>query len=232
MQIGFDWGFYDYADRTDNPDAAKPDLAFGRFEREYPLVRDELAANDFRDWLRHKAFLLDFMQMLFTRSPLGMEQYATDARNMRVSTIVSVGEDRRALTVDSLEGRPLTEHEVRNFAVSKMLQDIRAGAERMAHFDWCLRYADEEKEGYCTTDQAVFVEGPPQPVPEEGRVTEDMLRHPEAVIFFPLSWQACLFGSSRRFDKVYDRTLPQDVATLRSKQKQYASRFVVSPMIF
>ncbi len=63
-------------------------------------------------------------------------------------------------------------------------------------------------------------------------MSDDMLLHPDTVVFFPLCWQAFVFGSGCRFDKAYDRALPPDIATLRAKQKQYAARFVASPVVF
>jgi hypothetical protein len=231
-EIGYDKGFYDYAVRVDASAVTSPDSAFARLEREFPLQRDAMAANSFANWQEHKQFLCEFMEMLPARSPLGMQHFEFEARRLRGATVLAVGDDRRTITVDSLEMRPLPEHAVRNFTVSTMLQKVTTGQGWATKLDWCLRYADVEREGFCTTDQAIIVEGSLQSPDTQGRVSEGILCHPDTLIFFPLCWQACLFGSPCRFDKAYDRALPADIATLRSKQKQYATRFVASPVIF
>jgi hypothetical protein len=230
-EIGYDKGFYDYAVRVDASAVTSPDSAFARLEREFPLQRDSMAVNDFANWQEHKQFLYEFMEMLPARSPLGRQHFEFEARSLRGATVLAVGDDH-TITVDSLEMRPLPEHAIRNVTISKMLQQVKSGQGWATKLDWCLRYTDTESEGFCTTDQAIFVEGPLQSRDPQGRVSEDMLRHPDTLVFFPLCWRAVLFGSPRPFDKAYDRTHPQDVTTLRTKQKQHATRFVTSPVIF
>lgn len=227
-EVAYGEGFYDYADGTDYSAVTHPDSAFARLEREFPVRREEMAADAFADWEKHKEFLLDFMQMMRARSPLAMQQREGEARNLRGATVTGVSPDGRTLTVDSLELRPLPEHFIRNFTISKMLQEVKAGASWMSEFDWCLRYTNEENYSFCTTDQAFFAEGTLKHAP----VTIDLVRHPDTLLFFPLSWQACLFGSSLRFDTAYDRADPRDIQTLRAKQKRYANRFVMSPVTF
>ena len=157
-----------------------------------------------------------------------MQQFEAEARNLRGATVTAVSPDRRTLTLDSLELRPLPEQAIRNFTISKMLQDVRGGASWMTQLDWCLRYTDDENDPYCTTDQAVYVIGTVEHMP----ISMDLLRHPDTVVIFPLCWQACLFGSTRRFDKPYDRADPRQLQSIRNEQKQYANRFVVSPVAF
>jgi hypothetical protein len=186
-----------------------------------------MAAGEFARWEQHRNFLLEFMQMMRARSPLAMQQYEAEARSLRGATITSVSPDARTVTLDSLELRPLPEHAIRNFSISKMLREVKAGASWMSDFDWCLRYTDDENEPYCTIDQAIFVEGT-----VDAPLTMDLLKHRDTLILFPLCWQACLFGSARRFDKSYDRADPRDIQTLRGKQKRQANRFVLSPVVF
>lgn len=231
-EIGYEEGLYDYAPGDNGPAVTHPDSVFSRLEREFPTHRNAMAANAFAEWQGHKQFLLEFAEMLPLRSPLGMEHFESEARALRGATVLAVSDDRRKITVDSLEMRPLPERAIRNFTVSKMLQQVTTGQGWATKLDWCLRYTDVETEGFCTTDQAIFVEGSLQSADPKGRLSEDILRHPDTLIFFPLCWQACLFGSPCRFDKAYDRAIPQDIATLRGKQKHYASRFVASPVTF
>jgi hypothetical protein len=187
-----------------------------------------MATNAFVNWEQHQDFLLEFMQMMRARSPLAMQQQEAEARTLRDATITKVHPDGHTIEVDSLELRPLPEHAVRNFTISKMLEQVKAGSSWMSQFDWCLRFTDDEKNPFCATDQALFVIG----TVEDKPVTMDLLTHPDSVLIFPLCWQACLFGSTRKFDKSYDRADPRQLSSLRGDQKRLASRFVVSPVAF
>jgi Protein of unknown function (DUF4238) len=227
-EIAFGKGFYDYATGTDHSVVTYPDSAFARLEREFPIRREQMAANRFISWEQHRDFLLTFMQMMRARSPLAMQQQESSARELRGATITSVSPDRRSVTVDSLGLRPLPEHAVRNFTIARMLQDVQSGISWMAKLDWCLRYTVEENDSFCTTDQAVIVIGtaPDQPM------NTDLLFHPDTVVIFPLCWQACLFGSPLKFDRPYDQANPIQLATLRMDQKRLAHRFVISPRVY
>jgi hypothetical protein len=227
-EIAFGKGFYDYASGTDHSAITHPDSAFARLEREYPQHREDMAASRFENWERYKDFLLEFMQMMRARSPLAMQQQETEARKLRGATITSVSPDRRSVTVDSLELRPLPEHAVRNFTISRMLQDAQTGASWMSEFDWCLRFTDSESDPFCTTDQALIVIGTVDGLP----MGQELLSHPDTVIIFPLCWQACLFGSKLKFDKSYDCAHPTQLMSLRGDQKRLTNRFVVSPVTF
>ncbi len=225
-EIGHGVGFYDYASGTaDYSPVTHPDSVFARLEREFPSKRDQMARNRFEDWENHKDFLLDYMQMLRARSPLAMEEQLAHARSLRGSTITSVAPDRRSVTVDSLELRPLPGPFVRNISITNMLADVKAGDWATA-MDWCLRYTDDEKNPFCAMDQAVIVVGT---VPVE-QVSFELLRHPDTIVRFPLCWQACLFGSPLKFDKSYDVAHPIQLASIRNEQKEKCNRFVISPV--
>lgn len=227
-EIAYGKGFYDYAEGTDYSVATHPDSVFARLEREFPQVRDEMAANAFAHWEKHKEFLKEFMQMLRARSPLAMRQQEAAARNVRASTVTHVSPDRKTITLDSLEGRPLPEQAVRNFAIRKMLEDVQGGASWMNQLDWCLRYTDNESEGVSTTDQAVIVSASIR----ASQITMDFLNHPDTLLVFPVCWQACLFGSTRNFDKSYDRIDQKLLERIRSDQKRFADRLIISPATF
>ena len=68
----------------------------------------------------------------------------------------------------------------------------------------------------------------------EGEATElaDAIRHPETLIIFPLCWQACLFGSLRRFDVETDKFNVADMQTSRRKYRAWAKEFLLSPVKF
>ena len=150
-EIAFGKGYYDYANGTDYSVVTHPDSIFARLEREFPIRRNEMMATQFASWEQHKDFLLEFMQMMRARSPLAMQQQEAAARQMRGATITSVAPDGRSITVDSLELRPLPENGVRNFTISRMLDDVGSGISWMGNMDWCLRYTLDESEPFCTT---------------------------------------------------------------------------------
>jgi len=227
-EIAFGKGFYDHASGTDYSVVTHPDSVFARLEREFPQRREQMAANQFATWQEHKNFLLEFMQMMRSRSPLAVQQQEAEVRKLRGSRITSVSPDVRSVQVDSLEPRPLPEHTVRNWTISRVLQDAQSGVSWMGGMDWCLRYTDDEAQPFCTTDQALIVIGtaPDQPMSME------VLAHPDTVVIFPLCWRACIFGSPLKFDKPYDRAHPTQPASLRADQKRLAHRFVISPVVF
>ena len=225
-EIGHGIGFYDYASGTaDHSTVTHPDSVFAHLEREFPSKRDQMAKNRFENWEKHKDFLLEYMHMLRARSPLAMEEQLAHARSIRGSTITSIAPDRKSVTVDSLEPRPLPGPVVRNISITNMLADVKAG-DWTKEMDWCLRYTDDENNPFCTMDQAVIVVG----TVVAGRVSFDLLRHPDTIVRFPLCWQACLFGSPLKFDKSYDVAHPMQLLSIRNEQKEKCNRFVISPM--
>jgi Protein of unknown function (DUF4238) len=227
-EIAFGKGYYDYADGTDYSVVTHPDSIFARLEREFPIRRNEMIGTLFGSWGEHKDFLLEFMQMMRARSPLAMQQQETAARQMRGATITSVAPDGHSISVDSAELRPLSENGVRNFTISRMLENVDSGIRWMGNMDWCLRYTLDEIDPFCTTDQALIVMGTVPDAPMD----LELLAHPETVVIFPICWQACLFGSPRKFDKAYDRAHPQQLISLRADQKRLAHRFVIAPRVF
>lgn len=227
-EVAFGRGFYDYASGTDYSVVTHPDSAFARLEREFPLRRESMAANQFATWEQHKTFLLEFMQMMRARSPLAMQQQEAEVRKLRGAVITSIAPDRRSVTVDSLEPRPLPEHTVRNWTISRMLQDVQSGISWMSRMNWCLRFTDDENNPFCTTDQALLVIGT---LPEK-QTDMELPFHRDTLVMFPLCWQACMFGTPQRFDRSYDRADPTQLRDLRSDQKRLSDRFVISPVKF
>lgn len=227
-EIGQGIGFYDFSSGTDYSTVTHPDSVWVRLENDFPRVREELKANRFEQWEARKEFLVEFMHMLTARSPLAMQQHESEVRKLRGMTVTSVADDGKSLTVDSVIPRPLPEPKVRNWVISRMLEDVKKGAFWSSNLHWCLRYTDNEAEPFCTTDQAAVLRGEaPGPSPDE-RVPLELVHHPESLVIFPLSWQACMFGSPRKFDKAYGISAPEQLAGLRLEQKQNCNRFVLA----
>ena len=227
-EIAFGKGLYDYATGTDYSVVTYPDSGFAGLEREFPQRREQMAADQFATWEQHKEFLLEFMQMMRARSPLAMQQQEAEVRKLRGSVITSVGPDRRSVTVDSMEPRLLPEHVVRNMTISRVLGDAKSGVSWMDRFHWCLLYTDNENDPFCTTDQPLTVIAT---LPEK-ETDMELLFHPKTIVIFPLCWRACIFGRPLKFDKPYDRAHSAQLEGLRTDQKRFADRFVISPVTF
>ena len=56
-----------------------------------------------------------------------------------------------------------------------------------------------------------------------------MLRQPETLLYFPICWQACLFGSRVPFDVETDKFNALDMITFRKKYRSFSKVFLLSP---
>jgi hypothetical protein len=219
-QIGYIDGFYDYA--IENTVSEHPDMTFKRLENDFPLVRAQMLKDDFRSWIDHKELLLSYMQMIRARSPLFFDQWREQAKAIRVATIMEVGADGRSIKVDSLEGRPMTDAEVQNWTISKMREEIKKGPDWLAAFDWALRYTDSPGDPVITAEQPLVCIG-------NSTDTATALKDPETLIYFPLCWQAFLFGSVRRFDVETERFHPDTLQRVRRAYIANGRKFLISP---
>jgi len=224
-KIGYDYGFYDYALGTDAATAANPDMVFARLEREYSLIRAELIKCHFAKWGKHKEFFLEYIQMISVRSPLALVQHETQSRQFRGTTITKVHPDGKTLTVNSLKLKPLSENAIRNVTLTKVLSEAQQIPPWMKQLDWCLRYTDNENNPFCVNDQALYLIG----TEKQSQVSTDLINHPDSILVFPLCWQACLFGSSLKFDNPYDQAHPTQLISLRNDLKLNATKFIIAP---
>ena len=218
-EIGWERGFYDYANAEIA--AEHPDVTFAKFEREFPTVRQHMERRHYKGWVKqHSAFLLGYMQMMRARSPLFIQQQTAHNRDLRGATVTAV--DGNRITVDSLELRPLPEPFIRNRTISNIREEIAKGPDWMCNFNWCLRYTNSVSEP--------FVAGP-QPLVLVTTVltTAAALTHPDTMIWFPLSWRACMIGSLRRFDEGTDKAHPDLIRHVRELFSQLESGYIVSP---
>jgi hypothetical protein len=112
--------------------------------------------------------------------------------------------------------------------IAEMLADVQSNVLWPKKMDWCLLYTDDETNPYCATDQAIIVQG----TLVAQSVTPEVLAHPDTLVFFPLCWQAGLFGSPSKINVSYDRAHPQQPLSIRNEQKKRCDRFVISPVMF
>jgi hypothetical protein len=232
-EIGQGEGFYDYAEGTSYSTVTHPDSVFGRLERQYRSKIELMARDNFATWHRHKSFLLEFMHMLRGRSPMAMEQQKQTVSGFRVVRITNIvphptDPNQTGLVLDTMTPYPMPEPAARNTMIARMLEDVQSGLWWSSTMDWCLRYIDDETNPFCSTDQAVFIEGSVV----TSTIDTELMAHPDTVVFFPLCWQACLFGSPGKFDVSYDRADPRQPLSIRQQQKKRCDRFVISPIMF
>lgn len=55
------------------------------------------------------------------------------------------------------------------------------------------------------------------------------MKDPETLIYFPVCWQACLFGSLRPFDVETDTFQRDDLQRVRRAYIENGRKFLVSP---
>jgi hypothetical protein len=223
-QVAHGEGFYDYAgDSPELQDLETADEAFLELENAFPTVRDKLIFEEFRHWKHHRKFLFRFMQMLRARSPLFFEQKQAEGKNLKTWTIKEVHPDGKTITLDSIEAKPPSDAFIKNLTLHHMREEIKKGADWLWQFDWALRYTDSVEQPFVMTETPFLAAG------DRGGEIGEMLQDPETLLYFPICWQACLFGSPRRFDKKTDNFGPQDMQTFRKKYRTFAKQFLISP---
>jgi hypothetical protein len=223
-QVAHGEGFYDYAGESPELEQLETaDEAFLELENAWPMMRDKLITDGFRHWRHHRKFFFRFMQMLRARSPLFFEQKQAEGQALRTWTVKEVHPDGKTITVDSIEPKPPSETYIKNRTIHHMRDEIKKGADWLWNFDWALRYTDSVDNPF------VISEAPFLAIGDQPGEIGKMLQDPETLLYFPICWQACLFGSRRRFDKKTDKFGAQDMRTFRKKYRTFAKQFLISP---
>ncbi len=230
--VGAIKGFYDYPQGSEPDQTA--DQAFAGLEAKFPVVRRELVASGFSGWVKQLDFLLAFAQMLRARSEMFREQDLAHARQLTYLKIEEVlqrepsktkpGTFDTTLKVGPYVSENETERETlfRNKTITDMRTEIAKGPAWLPELHWCLRFTENLTDPVITADNPIVVDG-------RAPTLQGALRDPETLVFFPISWQACLIGSPARFDKETDAFHPSDLRRLRALYLKSARRFVFSP---
>jgi hypothetical protein len=214
-------GFYDY--EGENPELEEiesADDAFRELENEFQEVRSWLTHRGFRNWHKKLDFLLRYMQMLRVRSPLYFEQMNAPGQSLRAMVIQEIHPDNKTLTVS--DPVPLSFPQIKNWTITNMREEMHKGPDWTWTFTWALRYTDSVADPFVANEQPFIAEGP------TGNMVE-LVKHPDTLLVFPICWQACLFGSLRRFDRGTDLNGPDAMRVVRKKYRSYAGQFLVSP---
>ncbi len=218
-------GFYDYSHGSD-PDKTA-DESFRKFEEEFPNVVRELVGRDFLSWREHLDFLLGYAQMLRARTVLFREQELAQARQSTILQIKEVSQDSKTgQTVIRYELPTETGAELetllRNLSITRMRGEIDKGAAWFSKMHWCLRVTGDRADPVITGDNPIIVESQAATL---GAAPAD----PSTLVHFPVSWQACLFGSPVRFTVDIDSFHARDLRRLRSLYLRTDGRFAYSP---
>jgi hypothetical protein len=214
-------GYYDYSENA-SPDATA-DQAFEEFESKFPPLRRELVTSGFSDWTKHREFLVSYSQMLRARSELFRQEALEQVNNSTLLTVAEV----KPTSLTYTEFDPQDDERLslfKNLTITKMREEIKRGAGDFAGWHWCLRFTSDIAMPVVTADNAIALIGTgPQS-------RDDAMRHPDTIFVFPICWQACLIGSTRKFDTETEAIHPSLLAEFHKLYlTQSGCRFAYSP---
>jgi hypothetical protein len=219
-EVGYRQGFYDYV--MSEVGVETVDNAFAELERTYPQIRRELISNNFKNWKDHHDFLLRYIQMMRVRSLLFFDQKEAEGKNLRAWVIEEVNPDRKSIRVHSMTPEALPAHFIRNWALTKMREEIQKGAAWLNDFNWALRYCESPGDPFVISEMPVMAYG-------VSSTLEEAFRDPETLLFFPLCWRACLIGSRQFFQDETGVFLQEDMRRARKMYREEADLFILSP---
>lgn len=225
-QLGHITGFYDYAGTGPELESLpSPDETFKELENEFPNVREELLRlrkKAFRNWTRHLPFLLRYMDMLRSRSPLYFSQKETEG--MAIPTWTVEEADGNKITLRSMEPSSPPAAFIKNRTITHMREEIQKSGGWLEDLNWALRYTESVSEPFVTSEAPLVADMPPE-------VSKaDALQHPDTLLYFPVCWQVCLFGSCQRFDRGTEKLESHDMRVARRKYRSFAQEFLISPV--
>ena len=123
----------------------------------------------------------------------------------------------------SMEARPPSDAFVKNRTISHMREEIQKGGTYLWELNWALRYTESVSEPFVTSEAPFLAEMPP------GVSAGEALQHPVTLLYFPVCWQVCLFGSRPRFNLGTDKLASHDMRVFRRKYRLFAQDFLISP---
>lgn len=126
-EIGYRYGFYDYA-TTAELGAPTADETFAALEGRYPRVRRLLLENNFQNWKEHLNFLLQYAQMMRARSLLFFKDKTAEWSKARGWIVEEVLPDGKSVRVKSMTAEPLPDGFIRNRVILEMRDEIQKGA--------------------------------------------------------------------------------------------------------
>lgn len=219
-EIGYRKGFYDYA--TTEVGLETADDAFAELERIYPVIRRELISNKFKTWKDHLDFLLRYIQMMRARSLLFFDQKHAEGKNLRALVIDEISPDRRSIKVRSMVPQMLPTDFIRNWTITEMRTEIQKGAAWLNDFNWALGYCESPSDPFVISEIPLMAQG-------RSLTSEQAMKDPETLLFFPLCWQACLVASRMFFHDETSIFVEYDMRMARKMYREKADLFILSP---
>jgi hypothetical protein len=175
-QIGHILGFYDYAGTGPELESLpSSDEAFFKLENELPIVREKLLAlrkKAFRNWINHLPFLLRYLDMLRTRSPLYFMQKEAEWKSTPTWTIKEVI-DAKTIELSSTEPSPPSDVFIKNRTIFQMREEIQKNGAWLRELNWALRYTESVAEPFVLTETPFVADEVPA-----GLSVEDAFKHP------------------------------------------------------
>lgn len=224
--VGHIAGLYDYAGEGPELESLpSADETFLELENEFPAVRQKLLTlkkKGFRNWTKHLDFLLRYMDMLRVRSPLYFDQREA-AWKATPTWVIDEVIDSNKIKLKSMEGSPPPGAFIQNRTISEMREEIQKSGAWLSDLNWALRYTESVTEPFVISEAPFALEMQPG-VPAEGA-----LQHPDTLLYFPVCWQVCLFGSLPRFNRGTDKLDSHDMEVARRKYRVFAKEFLISP---
>jgi hypothetical protein len=226
-QVGHIAGFYDYAGEGPELESLpSSDEAFSKLENEFPVVRERLLSlkkKAFRNWTKHLPFLLRYMDMLRARSPLYFTQKEAEWKSTPTWTVEKVI-DANTIKLVSMEPSPPSNVFIKNRTIFQMREEIQKSGAWLWELNWALRYTESVSQPFVITETPFVADEVPP-----GLSGAEALQHPNTLLYFPVCWQVCLFGSRQRFDRGTDKLDSQDMRVARRKYRSFAQVFLISP---
>jgi hypothetical protein len=140
-QLGHITGLYDYAGTGPEVESLpSADETFSDLENGFPLVRERLLLlrkKAFRNWTKHLPFLLRYMDMLRTRSPLYFKHKEAEGQNTPTWTVEKA--EGNMITLKSMEANPPSATFIKNRTIFDMRGEIQKGGSWLWDLNWVLR---------------------------------------------------------------------------------------------
>lgn len=218
-------GMYDFS--NDAIEAEHADVTFKKMEDQFPSILSAIRETNFADWMKHREFLLVYMQMIRVRSPQFFLEQGQELSEATAATITNVDHAENKITYDNV--RRLTESEVHDLTLTKMREEFNKGAAWMADFHWQVRVTFDPTNPVMTSEAPMFVKG--VKTHTERAMTMETLIDPGSEVWFPLCWQAALVGRVRPFEAEIAAFEKTQLDELRHIVAEIAPQYIVSPQI-
>lgn len=217
-EVGYRLGFYDFA--TDEAGLETADSTFAELEQTFPSVRRRLISDNFQNWRDHRDFLLRYIQMIRARGLLFFDQKRAEGKALRTWSIEETSSDPRTVKLRSMIPEPPSDAFIKNRTLTEMRAETKKGAAWLSDFNWALRLCESVADPFVISEMPLMASRPCAP-------SEEVMRHPETLLFFPLCWQACLIGSRQFFGHETGIFLQEDMRRIRKMYRENADLLIL-----